>query len=186
MYVEVAWNLDRVGLAQHQIVFGRGGGGKSCLLVYYRHEVAPTEKVHSSYIVADTIKTLEYPDVLLRLLLAIFEGLPRPPVRRRVRDRLVRRQDPVNEVVGELKRLLGRPTSSRLKVTEDTGSERTIQSSVSAAGHGLGVRAGSERSRSENTQEVRESDAGVLALAFLPARSPIRPSAQLRSRSRLR
>jgi hypothetical protein len=158
VYVEVAGNLDRVGLAQHQIVFGRRGSGKSCLLVFYRHEVAPTKGVHSSYIVADTIKTLEYPDVLLRLLLAIFQGLPSGSIRTRVWNWLTRRPDPVKGIVDELKRLLARPTSSKLKVTEDHGSEQTIKTSASAEVYDTGISLGSDRSRHESTQEVRESE----------------------------
>jgi len=78
VYVDVSDNLARVGLEQHQILFGRRGSGKSCLLVYFRHAVASEKKVHTIYIDGDTVKTLEYPDVLIRLLLAIFEGLPAP------------------------------------------------------------------------------------------------------------
>src|SRR5215218_10594148 len=59
VYVDVADNLARVGLEQHQILFGRRGSGKSCVLVYYRHAVAPGKKVHTIYINGDTVKTLE-------------------------------------------------------------------------------------------------------------------------------
>jgi hypothetical protein len=76
VYVDVDENLERIGLDQHQIIFGRRGTGKSCLLIFFRRTVAPDRKVHTIYINADTIKTLDYPDVLIRLLLAIFEGLP--------------------------------------------------------------------------------------------------------------
>src|SRR4051812_37200685 len=72
VYVDVSDHLDRVALDQHQIIFGRRGSGKSCLLIYFRRAVAPRRKVHTAYVMADTIKTLEYPDVLIRLLLGIF------------------------------------------------------------------------------------------------------------------
>lgn len=80
VYVDVSDNLARVSLDQHQILFGRRGSGKSCLLVYFRRVVAKGKNVLAISINGDTVKTLDYPDVLIRLLLAMFEGLP---VRRR-------------------------------------------------------------------------------------------------------
>jgi hypothetical protein len=158
VYVEVAGNLERVSLRQHQVIFGRRGSGKSCLLVYYRHKVAPSENVHSTYIVADSVKTLDYPDVLLRLLLAIFRGLPKTPLLPRVWKWLTREQDPVGEVVKELEGLLSRPASAKLKVTEDRAAERSSSARLSAQAKGTAASLGSDETRRQVTQEIRESD----------------------------
>lgn len=158
VYVDVAGNLDRIALRQHQIVFGRRGSGKSCLLVYYRHKVAPEENVHSAYILADTIKTLEYPDVLLRLLLAIFQGLPKRSAGKRLKARLFSESDPVQEVVKELKGLLSLPSASKLKVTKDAASGLKDSAGATVGTKGIGGSLDSEQSSSESTQEVRESD----------------------------
>jgi hypothetical protein len=71
IYVDVADHIDRLRAQQHQIIFGRRGSGKSCLLVHYHRAIARTDNVLSIYISADEIKTLTYPDLLIRLLLTI-------------------------------------------------------------------------------------------------------------------
>ncbi|MEQ9320342.1 MAG: hypothetical protein RIF41_14350, partial [Polyangiaceae bacterium] len=38
VYVDLEGNLDRVASPQHQVIYGRRGSGKSCLLVaFHRH-----------------------------------------------------------------------------------------------------------------------------------------------------
>src|SRR5438105_14021479 len=74
IYVDVSGNLARLGAPQHQIIFGRRGSGKSCLLVEYlktvpKHDIAPI------YVLADEFKRLAYPDILIRLLVEILEAL---------------------------------------------------------------------------------------------------------------
>jgi hypothetical protein len=118
IYVDVGNNLERVALDQHQVVFGRRGSGKSCLLLYYRRVEARRDKVHTIYLSADTVKTLKYPDVLIRTLLAIFEGLPSSWWRR-----LFRRPTPAIEVAKDLRALLARAELERLKVTDAESKE---------------------------------------------------------------
>jgi hypothetical protein len=76
VYVEVGDNLARVTAKQHQVIFGRRGSGKSCLLVHFHRTVGPRENIKTIYIEADPIKRLGYPDILIRLLLTITEQLP--------------------------------------------------------------------------------------------------------------
>jgi len=76
VYVDVGGNLARLGAAQHQIIFGRRGSGKSCLLVEYL-KTAPKGKVTPIYVLADEFKRLSYPDILIRLLVEILEALSR-------------------------------------------------------------------------------------------------------------
>lgn len=158
VYVDVAGNLARVSLQQHQVIFGRRGSGKSCLLVYYRHEVAPASKVHTTYISADTIKTLDYPDVLLRLLLAIFNGLPAKAFLARVWGWLKRESDPVDEVKKELRDLLALPSESRLTQTKGSEASATDSAGIQAGTHGASAGVKSETSRQQRAEEVRQSD----------------------------
>lgn len=76
IYVDVGDNLPRLGAPQHQVIFGRRGSGKSCLLVEY---LAGTAKaaVTPIYILADEFKRLAYPDILIRLLVEILEAMSR-------------------------------------------------------------------------------------------------------------
>lgn len=74
VYVDIGGHLARVTARQHQVIYGRRGSGKSCLLVT-AHNKARKSGSPSVYLVADEIKTLSYPDVLIRLLLSIFEEL---------------------------------------------------------------------------------------------------------------
>lgn len=76
IYVDVSNHLQRLKSNQHQIIFGRRGTGKSCLLVHFSKKEAPLLKGLSIYIDTDEIKKLEYPDVLIRLLLSVFEKTP--------------------------------------------------------------------------------------------------------------
>jgi hypothetical protein len=161
VYVDIFDNLARVGLEQHQILFGRRGSGKSSVLVYYRHAVAPQHKVHTIYINTDTVKTLEYPDVLIRLLLAIFEGLPRPRWHKRLWRRIRRfrrRPTAVETMVSELRELLDLPVKSRLTVTQDESVRASRRLSAKLSKGSSQVNAGTEDDAAQSRQEVRESE----------------------------
>lgn len=158
VYVDVAENLERIALDQHQIIFGRRGTGKSCLLIFFRRSVAPRRKVHTIYINADTIKTLDYPDVLIRLLLAIFEGLPSRGRFHGLKRLFSRKPSATDEIVLELRASLALPSASKLRVT--TAEGRTASTGVDAGVRQgpaqLGVKAEDTATRSR--EEVRESD----------------------------
>ena len=158
VYVDVAGNLDRVALKQHQIIFGRRGSGKSCLLVYYRHTRAPGDSIHTSYVSADTIKTLEYPDVLLRLLLAIFQGLPPVTLAARVRRRLTRERDAIAEIIKELRDLLALPSESKLKETTGTTVDTRDSTGARVGAEGIGLEATREATEARTKEQIRESD----------------------------
>ncbi len=74
IYIDVGDNLDRLGAPQHQVIFGRRGSGKSCLLVEYL-SAAPKDAITPIYILADEFKRLAYPDILIRLLVEILESM---------------------------------------------------------------------------------------------------------------
>ena len=45
-YVDIGDNLARIGAQQHQVIFGRRGSGKSCLLMQYLN-TADTKRINS-------------------------------------------------------------------------------------------------------------------------------------------
>lgn len=158
VYVDVFDNLNRVGLDQHQIVFGRRGSGKSCLLVYFRRVIARKSRVHTIYINGDTIKTLDYPDVLIRLLLAAFQGLPARHRVRRAARRLFRRPSQVDMMAEELRGLLALPSTSKLTVTtEQSRSTNKTKGAEVKQGPARGA-FGKDDSDSASLQEIRESE----------------------------
>ncbi len=123
IYVEIGDHLSRVKARQHQVIFGRRGSGKSCLLVHFHRRARPSDEF-SVYVSADEVKTLSYPDVLIRLLLIILKGVP---VRRTVRDRL-RRRGPLRGEIRKLQTLLDRAESEAVK--EDRSRTRDLQGGV--------------------------------------------------------
>jgi hypothetical protein len=75
VYEETANNLSRISAQQHQVVFGRRGSGKSCLLVTHLFEPSVAGSI-SIYANADDFKKLSYPDMLVRILIRILAALP--------------------------------------------------------------------------------------------------------------
>lgn len=77
-YVDIAGHLQRVSSAQHQIIFGRRGSGKSCLLVHYHRKQTSVDNVKSIYVDADVHKMLGFPDLLITIVLRILGSIPNP------------------------------------------------------------------------------------------------------------
>jgi energy-coupling factor transporter ATP-binding protein EcfA2 len=102
IYVDVGGHLRRVSSKQHQVIFGRRGSGKSCLLVHFLR-ISKHDKATPIYILADEFKKLRYPDVLIRLLIEILESIP---VRYRWYKRIVRRRIETDEYASQLRKLL--------------------------------------------------------------------------------
>lgn len=78
IYVDISGNLERIKAPQHQIVFGRRGSGKSCLLVHYRKNIGK-DSLPPIYILADEFKKLTFPDVLIRLLIELLGRVDKFP-----------------------------------------------------------------------------------------------------------
>ncbi|WP_421862022.1 hypothetical protein [Motiliproteus sp.] len=102
IYVDIGGNLGRIGAPQQQIVFGRRGSGKSCLFVHYLQE-HKCDAVPPIYILADEFKRLTYPDVLIRLLIEILEGVP---TKGYWWKRILRQPTPTESLIKELRGLL--------------------------------------------------------------------------------
>lgn len=76
IYIDVGNHLERLKAKQHQIIFGRRGSGKSSLLVHFKNNESKKLKIHTIYVDTDELKRLGYPDLLIRLLLAVLEKMP--------------------------------------------------------------------------------------------------------------
>ena len=113
LYIELANNLDRISAPQHQIIFGRRGSGKSCLMIHYLNQ-AQHKGVFPVYILADEYKKLTYPDILIRLLIHIDEELlsAQPFLQRHLN-----RKSPLRKSIKILRNLLNSPGTA--DVTED-------------------------------------------------------------------
>ena len=74
VYIDIADNLGRFLSNQSHIVFGRRGSGKSTLLLTTK-EKAESRGVLCIYIDGELIKVNPFPDVLLSILIRIFEHL---------------------------------------------------------------------------------------------------------------
>lgn len=124
IYIDLEERFDRVASRQHQIVFGRRGSGKSCLLVHF-HQNPALHSLQTVYVNADEVKTLAYPDLLIRLLLSVFEGLPRPkigPLRRLFRNRA----SELDDRIGQLRALLDEAELMAVKNSDASGAEATV------------------------------------------------------------
>jgi hypothetical protein len=74
VYIDIANNLVRLLSNQNHIVFGRRGSGKSTLLLTTKQK-AESRGVLCIYIDSELIKENPFPDVLLSILIKIFEYL---------------------------------------------------------------------------------------------------------------
>jgi energy-coupling factor transporter ATP-binding protein EcfA2 len=136
IYVDVGGNLPRVRGKQHQVIFGRRGSGKSCLLVHF-HRTA-SEEIRTIYIDADEIKRLGYPDILIRLLLTITEELPGP--RRNWFQRVTRRPvTPLERQAHELRGLLDLAERADVSEEQKEERERRAEANVSQGPAKVGV-----------------------------------------------
>ncbi len=152
VYVDVSGNLNRIGSQQHQIIFGRRGSGKSCLLVHFHRRMAP-ERGHSIYLNADEIKNLGFPDVLIRALIRLFEALPGGQRTRFLGFRL-----PMKGLAKEAKNLrdlLEEPEQAAVRDERSRSSSSQVGSEVSSGGARL-TAGGSEGSSRVRTAEFTE------------------------------
>jgi hypothetical protein len=141
-YIDVDGHLDRLGSKQHQIIYGRRGSGKSCLLVHYKNEVGKDKKMLSIYISTDEIKRLGYPDVLIRLLLKLMESMPRSKQKWR---RYLFCETNIQKHIKELRKLLNQAETRQVK------QEEKRESNYGAKGEYSGVGANAGRSNSFGT-----------------------------------
>jgi hypothetical protein len=147
VYVDTGGHIDRLSAKQHQVIFGRRGSGKSCLLVHYARARATREDVLAIYVDADEVKTLPYPDLLIRLLLQLGEALDKassPWIQRLLRrrsSRLAAELDVLRSLLDEA--LVARVAS---EVSANSGASGALQVGPSTSNVSVGVSEGeSER-----------------------------------------
>jgi hypothetical protein len=160
VYVDVGGNMPRVAAKQHQIIFGRRGSGKSCLLVHFHRAVACESQILSIYIDSDDIKRLGYPDVLIRILLTVTEALPGP--HRSWFQRLIRRPIPPLEAQrDELRTLLDLAEQADVTAEDKKSREKKAELGIAEGPGKLGGSIGSSSS-SARTSKFKEAKLDVL------------------------
>lgn len=142
IYIDVADHLDRLKAKQHQIIFGRRGSGKSCLLVHFKNSENKKKKELSIYIETDEVKRLGYPDVLIRLLLAIMEQTPSAKQWWR---KLLFRKTNIQKNIGLLRRLLDQAEQRKVK------QEETQSTNYGGKGNVKGIEGNFGRTTSKGT-----------------------------------
>jgi hypothetical protein len=154
VYIDVSGNLDRVRSKQHQVIFGRRGSGKSCLLVHYHRSVAKKDGTFSIYIDADELKRLGYPDVLIRLLLRITEEARRASESRAeaLLRWVARRPSRLKAQALELRELLNLAEQAEIKQESKSGRSATGETKL-----GKGPLAGGGSFSSERQEGITSS-----------------------------
>lgn len=141
-YIDVEGHLERLSSKQQQVIFGRRGSGKSCLLVHYKNEVGKKERILSIYVSTDDIKRLGYPDVLIRLLLQIMESIPTSKQKWR---KLFFCQTEVQKHIKDLRKLLNQAETRKVQ------HEEKKETKYAASGKKLGFGGSADRSDSYGT-----------------------------------
>lgn len=136
VYVDLGGNLQRFSSPQHQVLFGRRGSGKSCLQVHFLRQAANNKDPLAIYIGVDEIKRLGFPDVLIRILLGIFQRLPR--AKGRFFGLL---STPQSKIVKGLKHLLDDPENADVSQKDMRNAEGAIDLKPGPAGAGIDLRA---------------------------------------------
>ncbi|MFT4919433.1 MAG: hypothetical protein ACI8RU_002053 [Zhongshania aliphaticivorans] len=118
-YVDIADHLTRFRSCQHQVVFGRRGSGKSCLFVHFLHDPDANNGILPIYIDGDEFKRLTYPDLLVRLLLKIFENMP---TANQAWRRWIRRPNTIQKHIDELHKVLSQAEETQVRQTDGANS----------------------------------------------------------------
>lgn len=157
IYVDISGNLQRIEAPQHQIIFGRRGSGKSCLLVNYRKK-SKKNGLPPIYILADEFKRLTFPDVLIRLLIELLDNVP---TKGRWWKRCLFRKTPTETQVKKLRKLLD--LAGEADVTEAQSATRRDVSSADVGYGPAKVTANSESSAEKSrSSKFRERKIDVL------------------------
>jgi hypothetical protein len=158
IYVDVSGNLARLGAPQHQIIFGRRGSGKSCLLVEYLKTV-PKREIAPIYILADEFKRLAYPDILIRLLVEILEALSH---RRPWLKRLFSRRPATHYAAKELRAFLDVAEESEVVEGREHKSSDEATATVGAGSLGRAKVHSTSREAQSRTARFRERKIDLL------------------------
>lgn len=153
LYVDVGENLHRVRARQHQVIFGRRGSGKSCLLIHFLNEAEKKGDIRPVYILVDEFKRLTYPDVQIRLLIEILQATP---VSWRCLKRLTRRKIPSELHVRDLRALLDLANDSQVEQHSGGEAEEAAGAKFGAPGVGEAKAATKRKVFSDSRRSFRE------------------------------
>jgi len=136
VYVDLGGNLERFSSAQHQVLFGRRGSGKSCLQVHFLRQAESNKDPLAIYIGVDEVKRLGFPDVLIRILLEVFQRLP--GAKGRIFGLF---KTPQSRIISDLNRLLDDPEDADVSQKELRGSEGSLDLTSAAGASAIGLKA---------------------------------------------
>jgi hypothetical protein len=136
VYVDLGGNLQRFSSAQHQVIFGRRGSGKSCLQVHFLRQAEINKDPLAIYIGVDEIKRLGFPDVLIRILLGVFQRLP--GAKGRIFGLL---KTPQSSIVRSLKELLDNPENADVSQKDTRAAEGGVDIKPGSGTPGVTVKA---------------------------------------------
>lgn len=145
VYVDLGGNLQRFSSAQHQVLFGRRGSGKSCLQVHFLRQTERDKDALAIYVGVDEIKRLGFPDVLIRVLLEIFRKLP--GANGRLFGLVPTSQ---SRILKELRALLDEPEDASVNKKEVLQSGKSA--SLRTPANGVGAVAAESRRATETTK----------------------------------
>ncbi|WP_294213257.1 hypothetical protein [uncultured Chryseobacterium sp.] len=123
VYIDFSDNLERLKAKQHQVIFGRRGSGKSCLLVYFKNSISDKNSLEV-YIEADEIKRLGYPDILTRLLLSIMEKIV---ASRNFWQKIIYANSKLNKSIKTLRKILDQAENRQVKQEENKSTNYTAK-----------------------------------------------------------
>lgn len=152
LYVEIGSSLKRLSSNQHQVVFGRRGSGKSCLFVHVLRQSSNGGSHSALYVGIDAIKRLPFPDILTRILIAIFEQLPGAE---RPWWLFFKRPSKVERTLLELRTLLDLALTSDVERTVKEGAKKKVGFATNAA---VDITLSGETSNSIDTKEQFRRD----------------------------
>lgn len=155
VYVELSDNLIRFSSPQQQVLFGRRGSGKSCLLVHFLQTSKRDKQTLAIYIGVDEIKRLGFPDVLIRILLSLFRSLP--GARRSI---FSFRASPLRKKIADLQKLLDEPEEAA--VSRKQVSESNQSATLSGKSAVQGELKASSKSGTETTSTYQSSKLNYL------------------------
>lgn len=159
IYVDMRGHLERIAAPQHQVIFGRRGSGKSCLLIHYHQHAKEKFDNLSLYIQSDEIKMLPYPDLLIRFLLTSFDKLAKG--RKGLLSRIRSPSKALAKPIEDLRELLDMPIESMVQ----EGSGWTDTSGLEASATARPIRVGGQssvRDEAHRTAQFREKKLDTL------------------------
>ncbi|UTA46421.1 hypothetical protein L1F30_09565 [Simiduia sp. 21SJ11W-1] len=147
-YIDISNHLTRFKSCQHQIVFGRRGSGKSCLFVHFLHDSGANNGILPIYIEGDEFKRLTYPDLLVRLLLRIFESMPEANIKWR---RWIRRPNAIQKNIADLRKVLSQAEEASIRQTDGENTDINVELSK-----GMAKTGGKQSTKHEKQSEFKE------------------------------